>query len=157
MPVPFLVTHFHYSTTRNHVPEQVTFLLAVTKCLTSSCWRIWAHDLGVQSITVEKAQWQQCEAIGHMASTFEKQGNMEPVYCSLSFSDQDSSKMVLLTFSVYLSSQLKFSEKYSHRYTQECISMVIINPVKLTMKINYHSTSLSLVSIAMISKHHDQK
>lgn len=47
--------------------------------------------------------------------------------------------MVLSTWRVHLSSSVKSFWKLSHRHTQKHVSIVILNPVKLTMKTNHCS------------------
>lgn len=101
----------------------------------------FVHDLRMQSITLGKARWPEqlsCEAVDHVACTVQKQRKMNAgtqlTFCSLFIQPWTSAhRMAPSTVTVRLHSVKSLWK--TQRHASRCISKVMPNSSKLTVKI----------------------
>lgn len=142
----FLIMEIRTSTNNdvisvNHISDTITHWRLIQYSFKINRERlILAHSSRLQYTMGRKLLWQKCE-ISHVMSVVRKQRNMLVFNILSSFhSVQDLTPfMVSPTCRVcYLSSFKPFLETRLHTHPN-VVSMVILNPVKLTVKINHHT------------------
>lgn len=126
-------------------------VVAGTKCLTKSPSLekelILVHGVSVESIVVGRA-WQQ--GVEHLVTLVlwskgrKSQTLMLRFFVSLFYffflsqSGIHIHMSIIVTFRLGLLSSAKPPQKHAHRHVQRCVSQEIINPIKLSMQLNYH-------------------